>query len=175
MWPLYVELLAGKLPSALYVGAVTSVNVLIVLGSKVNVIVLPDDVISTPLDWAKVVTNAALLSETTFPLGVLICDTVNPVDTVESIVIVKVFPLVLVLTPVPPAIFTDADELEEAMVPLSPSIVFINGFETCTASANVATLTLLDTADPDVFVVTTSKSAFAKLLAAVSSVNFGIV
>ena len=75
------------MPSATYAGAVTSVNVLIVLGSKVNVIVLPDDVISTPLDWAKVVTNAALLSETTFPLGVLICDTVNPVDTVESIVI----------------------------------------------------------------------------------------
>ena len=50
MWPLYAELLAGKLPSAVYAGAVTSVNVLIVLGSKVNVIVLPDDVMSTPLD-----------------------------------------------------------------------------------------------------------------------------
>jgi hypothetical protein len=121
-------------------------------------------------------TNAALLSETTFPLGVLICDTVNPVEKeLESTVIVKVFPLVAVVTPDPPAIFTDAEELEEIMVPLSPSIVFINGFATCTACARVATLTLLDTADPDVFVVTTSKSVLARLLAAVSSVNFGIV
>lgn len=121
------------------------------------------------------VTNAALLSETTFPLGVLICDTVNPVDTVESIASVNVLPLAVVLIPVPPAIFTDDEELEEIMVPLSPSIVFTKGNDTCTAEANVATFTLLETAVPDVLVVTTSKSVLARLLAAVSSVNFGIV
>ena len=120
--------------------------------------------------------KAALLSETTFPLGVLIADIVLPVETVVSIVNVKVFPLDDVLIPVPPAIFTDEEELEEMIGdPSSPSIVLISGNATCTAALNVATLTLLDTADPDVFVVTTSKSALAKLLAAVSSVSFGIV
>ena len=45
------------------------------------------------------------------------------------------------------------------------------GFETI----GNATLTLFDTAVPDVLVVITNKSLLAKLLAAVSSVSFGII
>ena len=117
-----------------------------------------------------------MLSDVTLPLFVDICDITfaKPIAVVFTLNVI-VLPLAFVVNPVPPARVIEAVVLAAVTSPSSADSCLINGVDTPTAEANVATLTLLDTAVPDVLVVTTNKSLFDKLLAAVSSVSFGII
>jgi hypothetical protein len=145
-----------------------------VFGLNENVIVFPLADIITPLAPVVDTANASPLSEATVPLSVTI-DVIVFESAAELTLNVIVLPLTLVVTPVPPANVTSVAVFDATTFPSSPIKVLIIGVAALRAADNVATLTLLETAVPVVFVVTTSKSLLASELAAVSSVSFGIM
>ena len=143
-------------------------------GLNVMSTILPEADTITPFDPVVFTAKAVALSDTTLPLGVAIV--VIVFDNADEFTLnVMVFPLTLVVRAVPPANVTDAPEFDDATEPSSPTSVFMIGVATLTAVAKVATLTLFETAVPLVFVVTTSKSLLASVLADVNSVSFGII
>jgi hypothetical protein len=145
-----------------------------VFGLNVMSTVLPEADMITPFDPVVFNAKAIALSDTTLPFGVAIV--VIVFDNADEFTLnVIVFPLTLVVRAVPPANVISVLVLDATMFPLSPMSVLIIGVATLTAVAKVATFTLFETAVPLVFVVTTSKSLLASVLADVNSVSFGII